>query len=322
MRVTVFAVSGIPFMRHCASLLLLSVFCLPHCATATAEDAAPIVIDDEALIKKFESEGAQLVQDGKTTEMKKLTKQMNRDRTDFKATSNVGAAASPDDVYAHCLPGVLALGLIYKCTECPDWHASAASAFVIHEDGLCVSNYHVFSPDPDEDIRGVVALGYDGTLYPVVEILAANKLNDCAVFRIDTGGKKLKALAFGTPPKPGARIGVLSNPAEHFFTYSTGIVSRYAKVQNEDGTSADGLYITCDFARGSSGGPVLNERGEVVGMAASTESCYYDDDGDKQKDLQMVFRACVPGYRIQELLKLKKAPETHAAKKSEPLEVK
>ncbi len=44
-------------------------------------------------------------------------------------------------------------------------------------------------------------------------------------------------------------------------------------------------------------------RGDVVGMVASTESCYYDDDGKAQKDLQMVFKACVPVARILRLVK-------------------
>jgi len=281
---------------------LLCILALASAVSFCAEDL-PEVIDDEAIIKKLETTGAELVADKKATLFTNLAKQLNRLQTALELPAPAATEYKADELYKVCKPGVLVLGLIYKCTECPDWHASPASAFVISADGVCVSSYHVFEPSLDENIQGVVALTATGELYPVTEILAANKTDDIAIFKLETKGKKLQTLTLGTSAQPGASIAVLSHPSEHFYTYSTGIVSRYAKVKDQDGTSADGMYVTADFARGSSGAPVLNARGEVVGMVASTESCYYDDDGTAQKDLQMVFKACVPVAKLQRLVK-------------------
>lgn len=281
---------------------MLCIFALAA-ATSFGADDLPEVIDDEAIVKKLETDGAELVSDKKATAFDKLAKQLDRKQTKLELPAPSATEYKAEELYKKCKPGVLVLGLIYKCTECPDWHASPASAFVISADGVCVSNYHVFEPSAEEDIKGIVALTASGELFPVIEILAANKTDDIAIFKLETKGKKLQTLSLGASAQPGAPIAVISHPAEHFYTYSTGMVSRYARLKDDDGTTADGMYVTADFARGSSGAPVLNARGDVVGMVASTESCYYDDDGKAQKDLQMVFKACVPVAKIQRLIK-------------------
>ena len=63
------------------------------------------------------------------------------------------------------------------------------------------------------------------------------------------------------------------------------------------------LTITADYARGSSGGPLLNDAGEVIGMVASTHSVYYNqsEDGTHQ-NLQMVWKQCVPVENIRGLI--------------------
>ena len=47
---------------------------------------------------------------------------------------------------------------------------------------------------------------------------------------------------------------------------------------------------------------MLNSAGEVVGIAASTESLYYTDKDGEQKNLQMVFKNCVPVSQLRELI--------------------
>ena len=60
------------------------------------------------------------------------------------------------------------------------------------------------------------------------------------------------------------------------------------------------MSITADFAKGSSGCPVLDDHGTVIGIVNNTESIYYDDDGNrKQLDLQMVVKnAGTPSWAV------------------------
>ena len=63
------------------------------------------------------------------------------------------------------------------------------------------------------------------------------------------------------------------------------------------------MAITADFAKGSSGCPVLDERGAVVGIVNNTESIYYDDDGKKkQMDLQMVVKNTTPAWLVRKMV--------------------
>ena len=64
------------------------------------------------------------------------------------------------------------------------------------------------------------------------------------------------------------------------------------------------MSITADFAKGSSGCPVLDEElYNVIGIVNNTESIYYDDDGHKkQLDLQMVVKNATPSWAVLPLV--------------------
>jgi serine protease Do len=61
------------------------------------------------------------------------------------------------------------------------------------------------------------------------------------------------------------------------------------------------MSITADFAQGSSGGPVLDRRGNVIGVVAATLSLYNSDN-----NLQMVSKEAIPVSRIRALITHKK----------------
>jgi len=80
------------------------------------------------------------------------------------------------------------------------------------------------------------------------------------------------------------------------------------------------MCITADYARGSSGGPVLNEQGAVVGMVCSTRTTYYGEkDKEKDNDVQMVVKFCIPADSIRLVLKQTPVPILKTAEKAEVL---
>ena len=98
----------------------------------------------------------------------------------------------------------------------------------------------------------------------------------------------------------GDPVWVISHPASTFYYLSHGIVGRRF-VQSRRGREIELLDITADYARGSSGAPVLDATGAVVGVVRSTRSIYYEEDDGQQKNLQMVFKHCVPARAVKEL---------------------
>jgi S1-C subfamily serine protease len=60
------------------------------------------------------------------------------------------------------------------------------------------------------------------------------------------------------------------------------------------------MAITADYAKGSSGAPVLDDTGSVVGIVSATNSIYYTPP---QKNLQMVIKSCIPVDAIWKLLR-------------------
>jgi S1-C subfamily serine protease len=149
-----------------------------------------------------------------------------------------------------------------------------------------------------EENEALVAMGGDGRLAPITEVLAADKRSDVAIVRCRGAGFAVAPLAASSTV--GAPVLCFSHPDRHFFTLSQGIVSRYFI---EPARGVEMMSITADFARGSSGAPIFDASGNVVGMVANTQSVYYTEHDGQKDNLQMVFKNCVTAKSILRLIK-------------------
>ena len=196
----------------------------------------------------------------------------------------------------------LVLGEIYREGKSKkDEFSVAAGAFTISESGAIVTCLHVAI---EKGTRGLSALTRDGRVFAVREALAADPENDLVILQLDLpAGTALPALALAAEPAPmAATIGVMSHPEEHFWMWTTGVVARQSVIRDRSGEHHF-TTITAEFAKGSSGCPVLDERGNAVGVVNNTESIYYEDDGKRnQRDLQMVVRNVTPGWVVRRIL--------------------
>lgn len=100
-----------------------------------------------------------------------------------------------------------------------------------------------------------------GRVSPIGEAYARDEVADMAAFSCDLDLKPLPLA--GEPPAVGESIFTLGHPLGDEFTLSSGIVSGY----RFDGSPR--MQITAPISPGSSGGPVLNQFGEVVGLVSS-----------------------------------------------------
>ena len=189
------------------------------------------------------------------------------------------------------------MGRLYNCGKCSKWHTSMASAFAIGQDGIIVTNHHVLEKDEGE-ILG--AMDFQGNVFSVDKVLAANREDDLVILKLRDA--KLIPMALAKPANVGADVWVISHPNRKLFTMTKGMVSRYQMILKNGQKPGRRMSITADYAKGSSGAPVFNRKGQVVGVVSSTSSIYYSVENGKKENLQMVFKNCIPVESIHELI--------------------
>jgi len=256
----------------------------------SSDAVKPAVINDRAIIGQMTREATRMMDSDETVSMKSLIEQLKKEPR-AKLGLPEGKGGRAEDVQK----AIAVVGGVYKCKRCTRWHVAPASGFLIAEN-LLVTNYHVVN-QPERSALAVRM--FDGRVFMVESVVVASERYDLAVVRIPNTG--ITPVALGQAAPVGAKVDLISHPNQNFYTLSEGRVARYFMTQRDKKT-VPAMAITADFGRGSSGAPVLNEAGEVVGIAASTESLYYTEDDGDQKNLQMVFKNCVPVSQLRELI--------------------
>ena len=131
------------------------------------------------------------------------------------------------------------------------------SGFVIREDGAIATNYHVISNASDIRIKA------GDKIFTVDGFLHIDKENDVVILKADAKG--LLSVKIGNIDKinVGEKVYVISSPQGLENTISDGILSGLREITPERKI----LQITAPVSEGSSGGPVFNKNGEVIGIA-------------------------------------------------------
>ncbi len=267
---------------------------------ATKQPAAdPTSVQDRQMLTRISQYGKRLIERNTYTDMPTLIKQLRTAHCSLPTVTPSDTPLTPEQIYMRSQPSVVVVAGLYLCGKCDQWHASTATGFVISASGAIVTNYHVVDSDKKKTL---VVLTADGHMLPVKRVLAANQRDDLAILQVASGPLPPLPIAKGRQEAPvGSNIYVISHPANHFYSLTTGVVSRYFRYPTRNGISA-GIDITADYARGSSGAPVLNAHGQVVGIVRSTESIYYEKKNARSSNLQMVFKHCIAAERLQSLV--------------------
>lgn len=135
---------------------------------------------------------------------------------------------------------------------------SRGSGFFIGNNRI-VTNRHVI----ERSYRVEIQLN-DGSKHPANGILAIDNEGDIAILSVRVPRNKSRALPIvATNPKEGESIVVIGNPYGLEGSVSNGIVSAVREVPGYGKI----IQITAPISPGSSGSPVVNMRGEVIGVA-------------------------------------------------------
>jgi len=137
---------------------------------------------------------------------------------------------------------------------------ATGTGFLVSSDGKLITNHHVI-----EGAANAVAKSENGGLFPVEGVLADDPKNDLVLLKLT--GNNLPFLTLGSSDniEVGTRIAVIGSPLGLEGTLSEGIVSAVRDLMSD----IRKLQITAAISPGSSGSPVMNARGAVIGIASA-----------------------------------------------------
>lgn len=210
-------------------------------------------------------------------------------------------------VYEKAKSATVITGVAYLCPRCSNVHLSESTGYVIDPKGIIVTNYHVtatyaFMKDGNQP-KGFVVRMADGRVYAVKAVLASSKKHDLAILQLETHGDILPAIALADSAAIGDKIYILGHPKGIHYYFSQGNVNN--KYMEEVGEGENKFYremmsVSADYATGSSGGPVMDMYGNVVGTVANTRMFLHSD---VNAGVQMVLKNTVPVEILWKLIR-------------------
>ena len=143
---------------------------------------------------------------------------------------------------------------------------AAGTGFVISKEGYILTNNHVVEGASKVEVN---FLGEENDIYHEAKIVGRDPLTDSALIQLVEPKKDLVEVKFGDSSKmePGDWVMAIGNPFGLSHTVSVGVISATARsFPIAEQRSADVLQTDAAINPGNSGGPLLNARGEVIGI--------------------------------------------------------
>ncbi|WP_437918073.1 trypsin-like peptidase domain-containing protein [Sphingobacterium sp. LRF_L2] len=259
------------------------------------------------IVKAFEISADSILSKGKMTSLELFKSSMSSPSArQVKLGKTKKKLLSSKDIYNQAIMSTVIVGSAYLCPHCSNTHLSNASGYIISEEGYVVTNAHVVKgyvnmPEGDKPLGLFVRL-YDGRTFEATQVVALSEKDDIAILKLDAHGEKLPAFGLSKGAYIGDDAYVLGHPKGMYYFFTKGIVN--AKFQEpyrggKNGNFFDVMNISADYAAGSSGGPVIDTYGNIIGTVSSTRTIKYHDP---DQSVQMVLKSTIPVESLWKLL--------------------
>ncbi len=171
-----------------------------------------------------------------------------------------GKILSAKDIYETCLPGVVRVVTEHENSN------SIGSGFIVESTGYILTNYHVI----DQGLKIEVSLLTDLTFTYDAQVVGYDEEFDIAVLKIDARNLPVLPLGDSDLLSVGDTVYAIGNPMGYLTgSMSDGIVSAIDRESVEDTAAMAMIQTTAPLNGGNSGGPLLNDKGQVVGMVSA-----------------------------------------------------
>jgi S1-C subfamily serine protease len=168
------------------------------------------------------------------------------------------------DVYKRVLPSVVnitstavAFDFFYGAVP----QQGQGSGFIIDKEGHILTNNHVVAGARQVEVTLANKKKYKA------EIIGLDQSHDLAVIQIKAAGLQSAVLGDSSQLQVGQKVYAIGNPFGFSGTMTRGIVSSVRSVQTPEGAYIDeAIQTDAAINPGNSGGPLLNSRGDVIGI--------------------------------------------------------
>ena len=198
-----------------------------------------------------------------------ITNEPNLETTEETTVKNIGEV-SLADLFEKSDDGVVKVS-VRKSVELPTGR-SLGSGIVYDVSGHIITNNHVV-----EDSQKTTVTFLDGTSYNA-KVIGTDPYTDLAVIKVDVNPSLLHPLPIGDSSalRVGDQVAAIGNPFGLSGSMTSGIVSQLGRLLSTPGTASFSIpdVIQTDAAvnPGNSGGPLLNMKGQVIGINSAIQS--------------------------------------------------
>ena len=146
--------------------------------------------------------------------------------------------------------------------------SGVGTGIVMTEDGYIATNSHVVNGATEITVQT-----YDGKKYPAT-LIGESEIDDLAVIKINAKGLEVAKFGKSSDALVGDAVVVIGHPAGLEFGWTStygrlSAINRDIKIRDDDGTMTKKMTLIQTDANvnsGNSGGPMFNDRGEVIGI--------------------------------------------------------
>ena len=177
---------------------------------------------------------------------------------DAEEQNNIG-------IYKRVLPSVVNItstALVYNFFYGAVPQQGQGSGFILDKAGHVLTNFHVVAGAN----RGVEVMLSNKRNYKA-KVIGTDKVHDLALLQIDAPNLQPVTLADSTGLSVGQKVYAIGNPFGLNGTMTRGIISSIRSIKGSEGALIeDAIQTDAAINPGNSGGPLLNSRGEVIGI--------------------------------------------------------
>lgn len=178
--------------------------------------------------------------------------------------SSQQSSESPEEVIAKTSPAVV----LILTGEGGEVATGLGSGVIVQADGAILTAYHLVK----NAVQVQVQLK-SGEVFDRVELLGVDERRDIAALRVTGHGLPALAMASVEGVKPGEAVYAVSNPVGLAWTASSGIFSAWRLADEVEGAGKGFrlLQFTAPVSPGSSGGALVDAKGNLLGLVIGTK---------------------------------------------------